>query len=72
MEKALNTKQIPAKMCFSHLGGKLGNLLLELFIEKHWISPAKGDSKHFVITEKGKKEFKKMGLDLSLIKEEKL
>lgn len=64
--------QLPAKMCFSHISGKLGNMLLELFIEKAWISPVKSDSKHFVVTEKGKKEFKKMGLDLSQIKEEKL
>jgi len=67
------TKDImPAKRCFEHIGGKLGELLLETFIEKKWIAKESDASKHFYITEKGQKEFAKMGLDLSQIKNEKL
>lgn len=68
----MDKTKIPAKTCFSHIGGKLGLLLMELFIEKEWITGAEKGSKHFYITEKGKKEFRKMGLDLSQIKEEKI
>jgi hypothetical protein len=72
MENALNKKNLPAKLCFSHIGGKLGQLLLDTFIEKGWIKPSDRKGKHFVITEAGKKGFKKMGLDLSQIKEENI
>jgi hypothetical protein len=68
----METKNIPAKTCFSHIGGTLGNLLLTLFIEKKWIVPSKVDPKYFIITEKGKKEFETLGIDLSLIKKEVL
>jgi len=62
----------PAKLCFEHIGGKLGELLLETFIDKKYIAKDKSINKHFYITEKGQKEFTKMGLDLSQIKHEKL
>jgi hypothetical protein len=61
------SKQIPAKMCFSHIGGKLGTMLMETFVEKGWIDKNETD-KHFFVTEKGKKEFTRLGLDLSQIK----
>lgn len=59
----------PAKTCYSHIGGKLGELLLEHFADKGWIARAAGD-KHYHITETGQDEFTKMGLDLSKIKDE--
>lgn len=59
----------PAKTCYSHIGGKLGELLLENFVQKGWIAKATAD-KHYHITETGQEEFTKMGLDLSKIKEE--
>jgi DNA-binding PadR family transcriptional regulator len=62
----------PAKLCFKHIGGKLGMLLLDTFIEKKWIAKENPTDKHFYITDKGQKEFTKMGLDLSQIKLEKL
>lgn len=62
----------PAKLCFEHIGGKLGELLLETFIDKNWIAKDNPMNKHFYITEKGQKEFTKMGIDLSQIKPEKL
>jgi len=67
------TKEIkPAKLCFEHIGGKLGMLLMETFIEKNWIAKNNPDDKHFYITDKGQKEFTKMGLDLSQIKSERI
>ncbi len=62
----------PAKMCFGHIGGKLGIMLMETFADKGWITKDKPTDKHFYITDKGQKEFTKLGLDLSQIKSEEL
>ncbi|TDE07968.1 ArsR family transcriptional regulator [Dyadobacter psychrotolerans] len=62
----------PAKVCFEHIGGKLGNLLLEAFVEKGWIAKVNPDDKHYYITDIGQEEFTKFGIDLSLIKSEKI
>lgn len=61
----------PAKMCYEHIGGKLGQLLAISFAEKGWIVKKPSD-KHFYITDLGQKEFTKLGIDLSQIKSEKL
>lgn len=67
------TKEIkPAKLCFEHIGGKLGELLMNAFVEKKWIAKNKPADKHFYITATGQEEFEKMGVDLSQIKSEKL
>ena len=60
----------PAKLCFEHIGGKLGMLLLETFVDKNWIAKQNPADKHFYITEKGQEEFAKLGVDLSQIKSE--
>ncbi|AWK06934.1 ArsR family transcriptional regulator [Flavobacterium crocinum] len=60
----------PAKKCYEHLGGKLGELLLENFADKKWIAKKSPSDKHFYITELGEKEFTKLGIDLSKIKSE--
>ena len=44
----------PAKKCYEHLGGKLGELLLENFAEKKWIAKKSVSDKHFYITELGR------------------
>ena len=62
----------PAKMCYSHIGGKLGQLLAETFAEKGWIARDSPTAKHFYITESGQKEFEKLGIDTSQIKSEDL
>jgi predicted transcriptional regulator len=62
----------PAKMCFGHIGGKLGIMLMETFADKGWIAKDKPTDKHFHITDKGQEEFTKLGLDLSQIKSEEL
>ena len=66
------TKIKPAKKCYEHLGGKLGELLFENFADKNWIARKNPSDKHFYITELGEKEFTKLGLDLSKIKSEEI
>ncbi|CAM3429922.1 ArsR family transcriptional regulator [Flavobacterium chungbukense] len=60
----------PAKKCYEHIGGKLGELLLETFVQKNWIAKKEPSDKNFYITDLGEKEFAKLGLDLSKIKSE--
>lgn len=63
-------KHKPAKSCYEHIGGKLGELLMEHFIAKGWITKDNSADKHFYITEKGEREFSNLGIDLSQIKSE--
>ena len=67
-----STKLKPAKLCYEHIGGKLGQLLLENFADKAWIAKKNPADKHFYITELGQKEFTKLGIDISQIKSEDL
>jgi hypothetical protein len=67
---AINKQSIPAKTCYSHIGGKLGMMLMETFADKGWIAKKNPIDKHFYVTEKGKKEFTKLGVDLSQIESE--
>ncbi|SDL69365.1 ArsR family transcriptional regulator [Pedobacter antarcticus] len=56
-----------AKPCYDHIGGKLGEMLLKMFIDEDWLQKTDPTDKHFFITEKGQTEFTKLGLDLSKI-----
>lgn len=69
MNEKLTTRK-PAKVCYEHLGGKLGQLLLENFTDKGWIAKNKSSDKHFYITDLGEKEFTKLGIAISNIKSE--
>jgi DNA-binding PadR family transcriptional regulator len=60
-------KIIPVKSCYSHIGGRLGNLLMEQFIEKEWIKKTESNERLYYITTQGKAAFTQMGIDLSLI-----
>lgn len=62
----------PAKLCFEHIGGKLGTLLLDLFIDKGWLAKHKPGDKHFYITADGEAGFAGIGLDVTSIKPEKI
>lgn len=68
MKKETNDVPKPAKFCYGHIGGKLGELLATAFIEKGWIAKDGADNKHFYITPTGEQALTKMGVDLSLIK----
>ena len=59
-----------AKPCNRHIGGKLGTLILNNFVEKGWITKDKPGDKYYYITEKGQNEFTRLGIDLSQIKSE--
>jgi predicted transcriptional regulator len=65
MEKISERKS--AKLCYEHIGGKLGSLLLEQFVINGWLTKDDTKDKHFYITEKGTQEFTKLGIDLTLI-----
>lgn len=65
MKQSANKK--PAKSCYNHIGGKLGELLMEQFVAKEWIAKEVSADKHFYITEKGEREFANLGIDLSRI-----
>jgi predicted transcriptional regulator len=61
MEK---NKEIKGRKCYDHLGGKLGTVLLENLLENNWIKLEENKTTVYIVTEKGKKEFKKMGIEL--------
>lgn len=65
-------KRKPAKLCYNHIGGKLGMLLLDKFVDNGWLAKDSQTDKHFYITEKGNVEFSKLGIDISEINDEKL
>jgi predicted transcriptional regulator len=67
-----SAKQKLAKICYEHIGGKLGQLLAVSFVEKGWIAKKNNSDKHFYITDLGEKEFTKLGIDISEIKSENL
>lgn len=62
MSKEKNEVEI--KSCYSHIGGKFGNRLTIRFLELGWIITDLA-SKNFLLTDHGKKEFKKLGIDYS-------
>lgn len=64
---AAETKMKPVKLCYRHIGGKLGVLLTQAFIEKKWVAKSNSGEKHYHITAKGEKELAKLGIDLSQI-----
>ena len=66
----MEEKAKPAKMCYEHIGGKLGMLLADAFIAKGWIARQSAADKHFFITPEGEKELAKLGIDVAQIKEE--
>lgn len=70
MKMDQSTDRKPAKICYEHIGGKLGQLLLEQFVMKGWIAKDAPTDRNYYITEKGLEELTKLGLDLSRIKPE--
>lgn len=69
MAKTSSNTILPVKPCYSHIGGQLGSLLCEHFIASKWIEKIDGNDRLYCVTLKGRKEFKAMGIDLSLIQE---
>ncbi len=68
MEMKNNDKLKPAKLCYEHIGGKLGQLLLEALIEKGWLAKTDPSDKNLYITALGESQLTAFGIDLSQIK----
>ncbi len=68
MEMKNNDKLKPAKLCYEHIGGKLGQLLLEALIEKGWLAKTDASDKNLYITALGESQLTAFGIDLSQIK----
>jgi hypothetical protein len=63
-----NDKMKPAKFSYEHIGGKLGQLLLEVLITKGWLAKTDPSDKNLYITELGESQLTAFGVDLSQIK----
>lgn len=50
------------RCCYDHLGGKLGKLMLDLYLREGWIAPEEGKTTVYRVTEKGRAQFEAMGL----------
>lgn len=50
------------RRCYDHLGGRLGALLLDLYVREGWIELKEGKSTTYRVTEKGRAQFEAMGL----------
>ena len=59
-----------AKTCYSHIGGKLGEFILDAYIQKGYLKKNSPNDKFFEITKIGETHFKKMGIDLELLPKE--
>ncbi|MGB3103653.1 MULTISPECIES: ArsR family transcriptional regulator [Sphingobacterium] len=57
-----------AKLCYEHIGGKLGQLLLEVLIAKGWLAKTDPSDRNLYITELGESQLTAFGIDLSQIK----
>ena len=63
----MNTKSsqsIKGRKCYDHLGGKLGERLLNRLLELEWLKLEEGKSTVYEVTEKGYEELTKLGIDL--------
>lgn len=56
-----------AKLCYEHIGGKLGELLLQSFIARGWLVREPG-KKEYYLTKTGAEGFTHLGIDLSQLK----
>lgn len=56
-------KMLKAKSCYGHLGGTLGNRLFERLLELRWFEREEGAATVYRMTETGKEEFARLGVD---------
>ncbi|MEN6328477.1 MAG: hypothetical protein ABFD18_19990 [Syntrophomonas sp.] len=56
-------KILKAKSCYGHLGGTLGNRLFERLLELNWFEREEDTSTVYRLTETGKEEFTRLGVD---------
>ena len=54
-----------AKLCYKHLGGKLGELLLDYLIKEQWLVKTPLSAENYSLSDKGVAELLKAGIDVS-------
>jgi hypothetical protein len=54
---------LKARSCYGHLGGTLGSRLFERMLELGWLELEEGKATVYQLTETGKQEFTKLGVD---------
>jgi hypothetical protein len=54
---------LKAKSCYGHLGGTLGNRLFERLLELNWFEREEGTVTVYQLTETGKQELARLGVD---------
>lgn len=54
-----------AKICYKHLGGKLGELLLDYLIKEQWLVKSQLPDENYILSNKGAAELLKAGIDIS-------
>jgi hypothetical protein len=52
------------RLCFGHLGGKLGGLIFQRMIELGWIALEEDKATVYVVSENGRHELEKLGIVL--------
>ncbi|MGE5381419.1 MAG: hypothetical protein ACM3NT_10190 [Methylocystaceae bacterium] len=57
-------KIISGRKCYGHLGGTLGERLFQRLIELEWFTPEGEKTTVYQITDKGKVELEKLGVDI--------
>lgn len=63
MKPKVRNESTQAKLCFEHIGGKLGEWLLDHYLRRGWLVKEHPADKTLTITKKGKAAFRKMGVD---------
>lgn len=63
-------KVLKAKPCYEHLGGTLGNRLFKRLIELNWFEPDEDGTRNYRITEIGKENLEKLGVDFCAYRKE--
>ncbi len=66
MDKKNKTRKM-AVACYDHIGGKLGELIFKLLIDKEWINKVP-NSRDYGITNIGWQGFNELGIDTSKLK----
>lgn len=59
-----NKFTLKGRSCYGHLGGELGNRLFERLIELGWFALEEGKATVYEVTEKGREELEKLGVNL--------
>jgi hypothetical protein len=66
MRNKIKTRK-KAVTCYDHLGGRLGELLFKLLIDKKWLTKD-ANSRSYHITDAGWKCFEELGIDTAKLK----